>query len=155
MKADNFPLSLITEPKLSTAKPSFDHYVDPSRMDDIRNLTQGPFDMTKLVRMCEELNICYSNHASLATGMLVRALLDHVPPIFDKRSFAEVANNHGAGKSFRECMQHLENTSRKIADSFLHTQIRKNESLPTKTQVNFRNDIDVLLQELVRVLKKP
>ena len=103
--------------------------------------------------MCEELNACYSNQAWLATGMLVRALLDHVPPIFDKLSFAEVAEDHSAGKSFKEHMQHLENNSRKIADSSLHTRIRKHESLPTQKQVDFKNDLDTLLQEVVRILK--
>lgn len=48
-------------------------------------------------------------------------------------------------------MSRLENSSRKIADSYLHTKIRKKESLPNKTQVNFSNDIDVLLAEIIRI----
>ena len=51
-------------------------------------------------------------------------------------------------------MNILEKSSRKIADSYLHTQIRKNESsLPTETQINFKNDLDVLLQEIERKIK--
>ena len=51
-------------------------------------------------------------------------------------------------------MNILDKSSRKIADSFLHTQIRKHESaLPTFTQINFKHDLDVLLQEIVRVIK--
>jgi hypothetical protein len=85
---------------------------------------------------------------------LTRALLDHVPPIFGKQSFAEVANNYGGGgKSFRESMLHLERSARNIGDAHLHIQIRNSESLPTSTQVNFSNDIDVLLAEIVRVLR--
>jgi hypothetical protein len=151
MKADNFPLSLTTT--LSTGTPSYDHYIHSSRIDDLRNLKQDSYDMSRLIRMCEELNVCYANQAWLATGMIVRALLDHVPPIFDKQSFAEVADDHSAGKSFRQRMRHLENSSRKIADSFLHTRIRKHESLPTQAQVNLKNDLDALLQEVVRILK--
>jgi hypothetical protein len=151
MKADNFPLSMTT--KLSTVTPSYDHYIHSSRINDFRNLKQDSYDMSRLVRMCEELNVCYSNQAWLAAGMLVRALLDHVPPIFDKLSFAEVVDDHSAGKSFRERMQHLENNSRKVADSFLHTRIRRHESLPTQKQVDFKNDLDALLREVVRILK--
>jgi hypothetical protein len=50
-------------------------------------------------------------------------------------------------------MQHLDNSSRSIADAHLHTQIRSKESLPTQTQVNFTNDVDVLLGEIIRIWK--
>jgi hypothetical protein len=36
----------------------------------------------------------------------------------------------------------------------LHYQIRKSETLPNETQIGFSNDIDVLLSEIVRILKK-
>jgi hypothetical protein len=84
---------------------------------------------------------------------LTRALLDHVPPIFLCAKFSEVANNYAGSKSFKESMKHLENSSRKIADQYLHTQIRQKESLPNITQVSFSNDIDVLLSEICRILK--
>ena len=71
------------------------------------------------------------------------------------RNFGEVANNYAATKSFRESMQHLENSARNIGDAHLHVQIRKRESLPTPTQVNFSNDLDVLLGEIVRILGIP
>jgi len=50
-------------------------------------------------------------------------------------------------------MTHLDKSSRKIADAFLHTHIRNKEVLPNKTQVNFSRDLDVLLGEIVRILK--
>ena len=103
--------------------------------------------------MCEELNICYSSKAYFATLMLVRSILDHIPPIFGCKSFSEIANNYSGGKSFKEVMQRLENTSRKIADSYLHLQIRNSESLPNLTQVKFTNELDVLLGEIHRILK--
>jgi len=84
--------------------------------------------------------------------MLVRAIADHIPPIFEKSTFTEVANNHGS-KSFKESMKNLDNSSRKISDSHLHTQIRKKEVLPNSNQVDFSNDLDVLLGEIYRVLK--
>jgi hypothetical protein len=69
-------------------------------------------------------------------------------------TFAAAANNCvGAGKSFKQSMQRLGNSSRRIADMYLHTQIRRSESLPTSTQVNFANDLDVLLGEIVRILR--
>jgi hypothetical protein len=78
--------------------------------------------------------------------------MDHVPPIFGATSFAEVANNYAGQKSFRELMLHLEKSARKIADAHLHGQIRSRETLPTATQVNFSNALDVLLAEIQSLL---
>jgi len=89
----------------------------------------------------------------LVVPVLVRAILDHVPPIFGQVTFQQVAGQHGT-KSFKETMAHLENVSRKIADSVLHTAVRRRESLPNSTQIDFRNQLDVLLGEVVRVLRK-
>ena len=50
-------------------------------------------------------------------------------------------------------MVHLDSSSRKIADAFLHTQIRSKEVLPNSTQIDFSNDLDVLLSEIYRTLK--
>ncbi len=108
-----------------------------SRLVELRSLTSSDFDFRKLVRMCEEINSVYALGCYYATAMLIRGLLDHVPPIFGLGTFREVSNNYaGGGKSFKESMQHLENISRKVADGHLHMPIRKSESLPTSHQVD-------------------
>jgi len=128
-------------------------FVDEARLADLRKLTPPNFDLLKLISLCEELNVCYRSQCYFAVAALTRALLDHVPPIFGLDSFAKVANNYGqGGKSFSESMQHLENSARRIADAHLHLRIRKKESLPSRTQVNFAADVDVLLSEVVRIL---
>jgi hypothetical protein len=77
--------------------------------------------------------------------MPTRGLLDHVPPLFGKSTFTEVANNYsGGGKSFKDTMHHLENAGRKVAD--LHMPIRKRETLPAAQQVN-ASQLDVLLSD--------
>jgi hypothetical protein len=121
-----------------------------SRLDELRALASPDFDFRKLVRLCEELNIASREECYFATAMLTRGLLDHVPPIFGKKNFDEVASNYG-GKSFKGTMQHLQNASRNVADGHLHQQIRKSETLPTAQQVNFASGLDVLLAEIVRM----
>jgi hypothetical protein len=81
------------------------------------------------------------------------ALLDHVPPVFGKKNFDEVASNHG-GKSFKGTMQHLQNASRNVADGHLHQQIRKTETLPTAQQVNCGQQLDTMLEEIVRITRE-
>lgn len=127
-------------------------YVDTSRINELKALTSSKFDLTKLIRLCEELNICYTHQSYLAVAMLTRAVLDHVPPIFGYDTFVEVANNCG-GRSLKKSLQNLQNSSRNISDAYLHLPIRDKETLPNRTQVDFSNDMDVLLAEVIRILK--
>ena len=136
-----------------TAAPAA-HFVELSRIDEIASLPKGAHDPTKLVQLLVELNRAYHAHSYFSCLLLIRAIVDHVPPIFGQTSFVGVANNYaGGGRSFRESMQHLENSCRKLADGSLHTQIRAGESVPTVQQVEFRADVDALLGELIRVLR--
>lgn len=126
--------------------------VDPDRIIELKEIKSQNFDLTKLMALCNELNTSYSNECHLATIMIIRAILDHVPPVFGYETFIQVANNYG-GKSFKKSMLHLQNSARNIADAYLHTPIRESETIPNKTQVNFSNDLDVLLAEIVRIQK--
>lgn len=140
--------------QFSDEAKSVETYVDLSRIGELRTIKSENFDLSKLIEMCEELNKSYSSGSYLAVAMLMRAILDHVPPIFGCKNFSEVSNNYAGGsRSFKQSMAILENSLRKIADAHLHTQIRRKETLPNMTQVNFRSDLDVMLAEIVRVLK--
>lgn len=125
--------------------------VDPQRVEQLKGLRSEQFDFSKLIRLCEELNVAFATESYFATAMLTRAVVDHVPPIFGVRTFAEVANNYAGSQSFKASMKTLEQSSRNIADQHLHCQIRAAETIPTGTQVNFSNDLDVLLGEIVRL----
>ena len=128
-------------------------YVHPDRLKELQTIKHHDFDLRKLLQLLEELDLSFRTGCYLAAAMLVRAVLDHVPPIFGVSTFAAVANNYAGTRSFRESMLNLENSSRRIADQHLHGQIRSSETLPTARQVDFSPDMDVLLAEIVRVLK--
>ena len=138
------------EIKLNTTSRA---YVDPDRINELKAIPSRNYDLTKLIRLCEELNICFAGECYLSMAMLTRSILDHVPPIFGWTNFSEVANNYAGAKSFKEAMQNLGNSSRKISDYYLHSQIRKSETLPNVTQIDFSNNLDLLLGEIVRVLR--
>jgi hypothetical protein len=138
--------------KLSTSQKD---YIHQDRIKELREISSDKFDLCKLLRFCEELNNCYREKNYFAIIMLTRALMDHVPPIFGFKTFNEVVNNYNGTKSFKESMERLNTSSRKIADQHLHTPIRKSETIPTMNQVDFSNDIDVLLSEIYRIMKRP
>jgi predicted RNA-binding protein len=132
------------------------NYVSPTRISDLKLIKKSSFDLSKLIRLAEELNTCFSNECYFACGALVRSILDHVPPIFGKKNFDEVTNNYsppGRSKSFKESMEHLNKSMRKISDKIVHSQITASETLPNEMQVDCKRDLDVLLEEIVRVLK--
>lgn len=118
------------------------------RINELRDLTSKQFDFSRLIKLCEDINTNYQNGSYFGTAALTRAVLDHVPPIFGKDSFAEVANNYGS-KSFKGTMLHLHATVKHIADGHLHSHIRKHESLPVAQQVDFGPGLDVLLAEII------
>ncbi len=126
-------------------------YVCESRLEALRSLTQSDFDYSKLVQLCGELNLANQNRSILSVGILVRAIIDHVPPIFGCSKFSEVANNYGGSQSFRQSMESLAVSLRKISDGYLHTQIRAHEVLPTEIQVDFKPQLDELLGEIIRI----
>lgn len=142
-----------TESEEATEEPAAFVFVDGARVSDLRRLSGAQYDLRKVVALAEELNVCYRSQCYHAVAALTRSLIDHVPPIFGCNTFAEVANNYGGGKSFKDCMQRLETTARSISDLHLHQRIRSRESLPTRTQVNFSNELDLLLAEIVRILE--
>lgn len=128
-------------------------YIDPGRMKELKKIANPVFDFSRLLKICAEINTNFSQGNNISTILLVRTLIDHMAPILGHKTFVEVANNYSCSKSLKDTLQHLENSSRKIADGHLHTTIRNKEVLPTSTQVNFSQDVDVLLGEIVRILK--
>lgn len=129
------------------------NYIDLERIKELTKIHSRDFDLTKLIKFCNEINIAYATDCYLSLVMLVRSLIDHIPPLFGLETFSQVASNYKGGRSFNDSMKHLDISLRKIADSYLHTHIRSKESLPKITQVDFSNDVDVLLGEIYRKLK--
>jgi len=126
-------------------------YISKKRIKELETIKNKNYDLNRLIAILKEINICHNNKLKFAIPPLVRSIIDQVPSIFGKANFSEVCGAYGS-KSFKDSMTILDKNSRKIADSYLHTQIRIKESaLPTDTQINFKSELDVLLQEIVRI----
>jgi len=126
-------------------------FINPNRLSELKQIKSKDFDLTKLIQLCEEINYNYEHENYLSVGMIGRTIINHIPPIFGCKTFNEVANNYGSN-SFKKSMNHLNQSLKNIADGYLHQTIRKKESLPNNTQVDFSQSLDVLLEEIVRKL---
>lgn len=134
--------------------PSAKPYVDHVRIVALQSIGAGKWDFARLVELCREINVAAANRCHMTTAMLLRTILNHVPPVLGFATFAEVASNYGGPKtsrSFKASMQHLEGSLRHIADMHLHSPIRSREDVPAAVQVDFAADLDVLLGEVIRV----
>jgi hypothetical protein len=127
-------------------------YVNLTRIEQLRSAQSPTWDLQRLLRMCEELNSVFAAGHALASAMLLRAIVDHVPPIFGVENFGQVIASID-GQSPKKLMERLHTSSRDISNRWLHQQIRKSESLPTTTQVDFRQELDALLGEVVGKLR--
>ncbi len=128
-------------------------YVSEHRIDMLRTVSSENFDFSKLVRLCEELNSNHKQGNHYSVIAICRTIINHVPPIFGLENFNMVANNYRAGKSFKKSMNRLNTSCKDIADQHLHSQIRESDSVPTATQVDFSNDLDLLLAEIDSIMK--
>lgn len=126
-------------------------YVASSRIEQLRSVTSSKFDFSRTIKLCEELNVAYANGCYLTVGMQARGLIDHLPPVFEVSNFSQVANNYAGSKSFKKLMEKLNTDLRNMGDSYLHEQIRSKESIPNEVAVDFRNAIDALLSEVIRI----
>lgn len=130
------------------------NYIELARIKEIETLKHPDFDFIRLTTLCVELNVSYASKNIFATGMLLRGIMDHVPPIFGYEKFVQVASNYGiGGVSFKKQLNMLQNSFRNIADGFLHTTIRKHEILPKIVQIEFQAGLDALLAEIIRITK--
>lgn len=149
------------EQKMAELKPGYimkkskdkEPFVDLLRIKELGEIKNNSYDLSKLIRMLEELNNNYDNDNYYSVAIISRAIIDHVPPIFGIQTFTNLIHQKKFSRSFLKSMNHLNETLRSIGDSFLHQTIRENEVLPNKTQVNFSQDLDILLTEIIRILK--
>lgn len=128
-------------------------YINKQRINELLNIKNPDYDFVKLIQLCNELNIAWQIGNYFTVIALVRTILHHISPIFGYTDFAQVASNYAGGPSFKKSMQNLLNSSKSIADNHLHSQIKKKDALPNETQVDYKNDLDFLLMEIVKFTK--
>lgn len=105
-------------------------------------------DLTKLAKMCEELNDAYARGNYISSALLLRAIINHVPPVFGFTTFSEVVAH--AGRSTKAILTRMNEEARPIADLHTHFLMRPKEHLPTKNQIEpYKAAFEVLIQEVL------
>lgn len=129
-------------------------FISQSAIDELKDMRVPEHDARKLIRFCEEINSSYAQGNLFAVMLLLRALMNHVPPIFGRRTFKEVVAQ--SSRSVKEILKPLEDIARDIADHHSHATVRHNEPLPSISQVDpFKPSVEFFVHELATQLKLP
>jgi hypothetical protein len=127
--------------------PMNNSYVNQRIVDDIRTKNgKSQFNVVKLLKLIEELNENYELKNSYATHALLRAILDHIPPILGQPDFNGVVNNYSWGRTDKRYLKKLVDFKDQ-ADDALHRQISAQADLLDFDDMPASVCVDRLLQE--------
>jgi hypothetical protein len=115
---------------------------------------QSAWDCTKLLTLIEELNDSYRSDQTYSAHALLRAILDHIPPLLGQANFAAVANNYPWIKTDKQYIKRLAEF-RAQADDVLHRQISRTADLLTIGDMPQRAAVNRLLQECIWAVTAP
>lgn len=108
-------------------------------------------DCTKLLQLIDELNDNYARENAYAAHALLRAILDHIPPILGSATFTEVANNYAWSRTDRGYVKRLLDFKLQ-GDDVLHRQISGKADLLGMDDLPPRAGLNRLLQECAEKL---
>jgi len=107
---------------------------------------QDNFNYDKLIRLITELNSAFASGYSYSSSMLIRGILDHIPPLLGLSDFDQVVNNYPWGETDKKYMKQLLDF-KNSADDALHRQISKRSDLIDMTDILPGMNLNRLLQE--------
>ncbi|MFJ5788259.1 hypothetical protein [Streptomyces hydrogenans] len=131
-------------------------YLDDSLLTQIETAAPNThWKVDKLLALCSELNDSYAAGHAYACAALIRAVLDHIPPVFGHRDFKQVAAQHTFTVQ-RTDKAHAQKLAgfKDIADDALHRPISTNIPLITMNDIPEPARLRALLHELVTLMRK-
>lgn len=127
-------------------------FLDKDVLLKLRAVESPRLDPRKLIKMCEELNEAYARANYISAVLLLRAIINHVPPIFGAETFASVVAQ--SGRSVKAILSRLNDESRPIADLHTHNLMKGEEHLPTRNQIEpYKASFEVLIHEILSQLR--
>lgn len=133
----------------STARPAEPTYIDGQVVGLLEaRASSSRFDCAKLIKLIGELNYNFNVDNVYSAHALLRAVLDHVPPILGCSDFQSVANNYSWGRTDKNYMRRLREF-RDQADDALHRQISAKQDMLSMDDMPSRAAVRRLLQECI------
>ncbi|MFE4398689.1 MULTISPECIES: hypothetical protein [Streptomycetaceae] len=136
-------------------QPSGTVYVKQALIEELVELDRaGRFSTDKLVQQCKELNFNYRHEQPFSCHALLRAIIDHVPPAFGEKGFAQVASSTpGWTKTDKDYLKKLQEF-RTQGDDVLHRTIGPQRSRIDMHDVPAPAALNALLEGLLKHLRQ-
>jgi hypothetical protein len=131
-------------------------YVDAGLIDDLEGVAKRTrWRVHKLIALCQELNDAFVVGNPYACAALIRAILDHIPPVFGHSDFKHIAAQHSFPVQ-RTDKAHAKNLSdfKDIADDVMHRPIGPNVPVISMEDIPAPVRLNAILHELLRLLRK-
>lgn len=126
--------------------------IEPKLIKQLSEAKSARFDVASLAQMCREINSCFASGNFIATTLLMRAVLNYIPPLFGYEKFPQVVAQ--SDRSLKDNFDLLENGLRKIADFHTHRRIGQVEFIPSSAQVEpYKPQFELLMQEILKRLQ--
>jgi len=139
------------DPSWGQITTNAEDFVEPALIDRISSMNPLQFNVSKLASFAQELNENYQRGNYLSCALLIRAIINHVPPIFGQGTFSQVVAH--SSRSVKAILRNLEEGARDIGDLHSHEIVDKFSGPPTKNQVDpYKPNIDILFREIERNL---
>lgn len=126
-------------------------YVDEKLAAAIQAKVKSQLDCAKLLELIDELNDNYARENAYAAHALLRAILDHIPPILGCATFTEIANNYPWSRTDKGYVKRLLDFKLQ-GDDVLHRQISHKADLLGMDDLPPRVWLNRLLQECAEKL---
>lgn len=140
--------------RMNLGRGATDLYVSRQKIDELAHLKPllvGVWDLSVLIELCEGINVNYAEERYLPVAMMLRAIMDHVPPLFDNApNFATVASQSRKSESAIYTRMY---GAKDISDFWIHQQIRPHISMPGPEVVDIRSDFNFLLDRAIERLR--
>jgi hypothetical protein len=127
-------------------------FISTNYIENLNTLNStSNFDLTRLIYYCEQVNYNYSNSHYESVAFLSRAIIHHVPPIFDQKNFQSLCSQSENGKdsSFKKSCVNLQSSLKHIVDDLIHRPISNSETPLAEQEINFSQDLNRLIRGVI------
>ncbi|MFB7707490.1 hypothetical protein [Streptomyces sp. NPDC056105] len=148
------PVAAVVEAPTPTG-PERAPYVDLALLKELEEAAaKTTWKLRKLLDLCRELNDNYVADNPYACAALIRALLDHVPPVFGQKGYAAVASQHTFTMQ-RTDKEHAKKLLdfKSVADDVMHRPIGTSVPVVGMGDLPEPVRLNALLQEMLTVLR--
>ncbi|RPE39714.1 hypothetical protein EDD90_2731 [Streptomyces sp. Ag109_O5-1] len=145
------------EPAPPTTEPERAPYIDAGLLADLEAAAANtPWKVHKLIALCQGLNDAYVTGNAYICNMAIRAILDHIPPVFGYSDFKHVAaqytftNMKGTDKAHAQFLASF----KPIGDDVMHRPIGPNVPVISMGDVPQPLRLSAILHEVLELFRK-